>query len=214
MERYLKEKESIIKAGKDMVKNNWTVGTWGNISVRSEDGECVIITPSGIDYNIITVEMVSVIDKDGNLLSGNKPSIETPLHLAIYKNRPDVGAVVHVHSPYTSAIACTRTNIPPVFDEMAQILGGGVETAEYALPGSDELANNCVKALGDRMAALLANHGGVAVGKDLDEALKIVEVLEKCLMSYAIAKSFGTPIPLGDDEIMFMRKFFMNHYGK
>lgn len=214
MEKYLNEKKSIIQAGKDMISNDWTVGTWGNISVRSNDGENVIITPSGVDYNVITTEMMSVADMNGNLISGKKPSIELELHTKIYLNRPDVNAIVHVHSPYTCAFACTRTNIPPVFDEMAQIIGGEVKTAKYAIPGTSELADNCVDALGDKMATLLANHGGVAVGKTLEEALKVTEVLEKSLQSYAIAKSFGTPVVLDDEAVNMMRDFFLNKYGK
>jgi len=214
MERYLREKEMVIKAGKDMLKNDWTIGTWGNISVKTEDGKYVIITPSGIDYNVITTEMMSVVDMEGNLVSGRKPSIEVPLHMEIYKKREDVLSVVHTHSPYACAFACTRSNIPPVFDEMAQIIGGEIKTAKYALPGSPELADNCAEALGDKMAVLLANHGGVTVGKSLDEALKITSVLEKSLQSYSIAKAIGNPVALSKDDIEMMREFFLNKYGK
>ncbi|MEA4828319.1 class II aldolase/adducin family protein [Clostridium sp. JNZ J1-5] len=214
MGNYLKEKNDVIQAGKSMLKEGYTVGTWGNISVRSDDGKYMIITPSGVDYEIITPEMMSVVDMDGNLISGKKPSIEAGLHLAIYKKRQDVNAIMHSHSIYTCAIAATREEVPPVLDEMAQIVGGGIKVAEYALPGSAELAENCVTALGDRMAVLLANHGGVCVGRDMKDAYKITKVVEVSLQSYCLAKSIGSPVTLSDEQVGFMRDFFLNAYGK
>lgn len=214
MENYIEEKKMVIEAGKDMLKRSWTVGTWGNISVRTKDKKYMVITPSGVDYEVITPEMMSLVSMDGELISGKKPSIETGLHLEIYKNRQDVNAVVHTHSVYTGAVASTRITVPPILDEMAQIIGGEVKTAEYALPGSKELAHNCKEALGDKMAVLLANHGGVSVGKDLKEAFKITSVLEISLKSYFIAKVIGNPVVLDDKDVNFMRDFFMNSYGK
>lgn len=214
MDNYLKEKELVIQAGKDMLNRGWVVGTWGNISVRTEDGRCMVITPSGVDYDLITPEGMCVIDLDGNLLSGEKPSIEWGLHLKVYQTRKDVGAVVHTHSTYASAIAALRETVPPVFDEMAQIIGGELKTARYALPGSQELAENCVQALEDRMAVLLANHGAVCVGKDLKEAFKVSDVLEKVLQSYILARSIGEPVVLEEREVQMMRDYFNNVYGK
>ncbi|WP_097028170.1 class II aldolase/adducin family protein [Clostridium peptidivorans] len=214
MESYLKEKNEVIQAGKAMLNEGYTVGTWGNISVRSDDGKYMIITPSGVDYEIITPEIMSVVDMEGNLVSGKKPSIETGLHLAIYQNRPEINAIMHSHSIYTCAIAATREEVPPVLDEMAQIVGGGIKVAEYGLPGSQELAENCVKALGDRMAVLLANHGGVCVGRNIKEVYKITKVVEVSLQSYCLAKSIGSPVTLSKDQVDFMRNFFLNAYGK
>lgn len=197
-----------------MLKEGYTVGTWGNISVRAQDGKYMIITPSGIDYETITPEMMSVVDIDGNLISGKQPSIEAGLHLSIYKKRLDINAVMHSHSVYTSAVACTRQDVPPVLDEMAQIIGGGIKVAKYGLPGSPELAKNCVDALEDKMATLLANHGGVCVGRNLAEAYKITGVLEVCLKSYCLGKIIGVPVALEKDNVDFMRNYFLNDYGK
>lgn len=214
MENYLKEKNQVIQAGKAMLKEGYTVGTWGNISLRSDDGKYMIITPSGVDYDIITPDMMSVVDMEGNLVSGKKPSIETGLHLAIYKKRPEINAVMHSHSVYTCAIAATREDVPPVLDEMAQIVGGGIQVAEYDLPGSPELAKNCVEALGDKMSVLLANHGGVCVGRNIKEVYKITKVVEVSLQSYCLAKSIGNPVVLSTEQVNFMRNFFLNSYGK
>lgn len=214
MNNYSEEKELVIEAGKTMISSGLTVGTWGNISIRTSDGKYMIITPSGIDYETITPEMMSIVNMKGELVSGEKPSIESGLHLGIYKKREDVNAVIHTHSIYTCAIAATRMDVPPVFDEMAQIIGGGIKTAKYALPGSQELAQNCVEALGDKMAVLMANHGGVCVGKDLEGAFKITNVLEVSLKSYCLAKSIGNPVVLHDKDVEFMREFFLKKYGK
>ncbi|MCY6370783.1 class II aldolase/adducin family protein [Clostridium ganghwense] len=214
MNNYMEEKRMVIEAGKTMLNSGLTVGTWGNLSVRTADGKYIVITPSGVDYEKITPEMMSLVDMDGKLVSGKKPSIEAGLHLGIYKKREDVNAVIHTHSIYTCAVAATRTDVPAVLDEMAQIVGGGIKTAKYGLPGSQELASNCAEALGDRMAVLLANHGGVCVGKDLKDAFKITNVVEVSLKSYCLAKSIGNPVALDDKDVNFMRDFFLNSYGK
>lgn len=215
MINYLKEKQLVIDSGKRMLHSGFTVGTWGNISVRTEDGKYMVITPSGVDYDTITPEMMNLIDMDGSCIEGcKKPSIEWQLHLSIYKSREDVNAVIHTHATYSSAVAATRTNIPPVLDEMAQIIGGEVKTAEYALPGSPELAANCVKALGDKMSALLANHGAVCVGKSMDHAFKVNAVLEQGIQIYILSKMVGAPVELNSKDVEFMRYFFNNVYGK
>ncbi|MCY6483412.1 class II aldolase/adducin family protein [Clostridium aestuarii] len=211
---YIEEKKMVIEAGKKMLNSGLTVGTWGNLSVRTKDKKYMVITPSGVDYEKITPEMMSLVDMDENLVSGKKPSIEAGLHLGIYKNREDVNAVIHTHSIYTCTVAATREDVPPVLDEMAQIVGGGIKTAKYGLPGSPELARNCVEALDDRMAVLLANHGGVCVGKDLQDAFKITNVVEVSLKSYCLAKAMGNPVALDDKDVDFMRDFFLNKYGK
>lgn len=215
MSNYLKEKQMVINAGKNMKHHGLTVGTWGNISVRTKDGKYSVITPSGVDYDTITPEMMCVVDMEGNVIQGSKkPSIETGLHINIYKVREDVNAVVHTHAVYSTAAAANRMEVPPVLDELAQAIGGTVKTAEYGLPGSKELADNCVKALGDKMAVLLANHGAVCVGDDLPAAFKVCDVLEKGLQIYALAKILGEPIILEEDDVKIMRNFFKNSYGK
>ncbi|MFZ7101769.1 MAG: class II aldolase/adducin family protein [Peptococcaceae bacterium] len=214
MEKYSEEKLQVIEAGKQMLRNGWVVGTWGNISIRTEDGKCMVITPSGVDYELITPESMCVIDLKGNLVTGVRPSIESELHLKIYQTRADVNAVIHTHSTYASALAALRITVPPVFDEMAQIIGGEIRTAEYALPGSRELADHCVKTLGNVMAVLLANHGAVCVAENLPGAFKICHVLEKVLESYILARSVGEPVVLKQEDVAFMRDYFTNVYDR
>ena len=154
---------------------------------------------------------------DGNIVEGTKkPTIETGLHLAIYKARPEVNAVVHTHPMYSMVFSCCGEDIPLVIDEAAQTLGGTVKTAEYALPGSPELAQNCVEALGTQSnACLLKSPGAVCVGEDMDSAFKVSKVLEVTAEIYQMIRAIGkTPYKISDENIAAMQDFVKNVYGQ
>lgn len=173
------EKQQIIDAGKRLIHEGYTTHTWGNISMRGEDGR-IYITPSSMDYDKITEEDVVVLDPEGKVLEGTrKPSIEKDLHTEIYRRRPEVGAIVHTHPMESLAFACMEEEIPLITDAAVMTLRDTVRTAPYGLPGSKELAANCADTLGtEAMAVLLANHGAVCLGKDLEAAFKTAKVLE------------------------------------
>ena len=155
------------------------------------------------------------MDLDGNRIEGErKPTIEHAMHLGIMRNRPDVNAVVHTHPVYSQVFALLHENIPPVIDEAAQILGDEVRVTEYALPGSPEMAENAIKALGNDAACLLANHGAVAVGKDMDAAFKVCTILEMTSQIYYMARCIGEPKHIDADKVAFMKDFVANHYGQ
>ena len=123
--------------------------------------------------------------------------------------------MIHTHPIYSQVFAALHRSIPAVIDEAAQALGGEVETAEYALPGTQELAENTIKALGkDKMACLLANHGAVCLGEDLGKAFKTCAVLEMTAQIYHMALQIGTPHIIPADKVAFMREFVANHYGQ
>ena len=173
------EKQQIIAAGKRLIHEGYTTHTWGNISLRGADGR-IYITPSSMDYDLITEEDVVVIDTQGRILEGTrKPSIEKDLHAEIYRRRPDVGAIVHTHPMESLAFACQGLEIPLITDAAVMTLRETVRTAPYGLPGSKELALHCADTLGKTAkAVLLANHGAVCVGRDLEDAFKTAKVLE------------------------------------
>lgn len=175
----MNEKQQIIAAGKRLIHEGYTTHTWGNISLRGADGR-IYITPSSMDYDLITGDDVVVLDAEGRILEGERrPSIEKDLHVQIYCRRPDVGAIVHTHPMESLVFACLGEEIPLVTDAAVMTLRDTVRTAPYGLPGSGELAENCVQTLGNKaMAVLLANHGAVCVGKDLEAAFKTAKVLE------------------------------------
>lgn len=208
-------KRFLIDACLRMVKSGLTVETWGNISVRDPETGYVYLTPSGMPYDTIVEDDIVVMDVDGNRIEGErKPTIEHAMHLGIMKNRPDVNAIVHTHPVYSQVFALLHENIPPVIDEAAQILGGEVKVTEYALPGSPEMAANAIAAIGNGAACLLANHGAVAVGKDMDAAFKVCTILEMTSQIYYMARCIGEPKPIDDDKVAFMKDFVANHYGQ
>jgi L-fuculose-phosphate aldolase len=136
------------------------------------------------------------------------------LHLKIYRARQDVNAIVHTHPIYSQVFAVLREPIPPIIDEAAQLMGGPVPCAAYALPGSPELARNCVEALGKGWACLMANHGAICVGADMDGAFKISIVLEMTAHIYQLARSIGKPVYLEDDLVAAMHDYAYNRYGQ
>ena len=210
-----KFKRLIVDTGRELYKQNLTIGTWGNISVLDPETDLVYIKPSGMDYNEINLEDVIVVDKKGKTIEGfRKPSIEMPMHLSIYNARKDVGAIVHYHPIYSSVLAVTGSNLPGICEDFAQIVGEKVLCAKYALPGSDELAKNAVASLGERNAVFLLNHGTLCVGKDIKEAMKVCYVVEKTAHIYILSKSVGKCRIIPEEDIKAMQDFAKNSYGK
>jgi L-ribulose-5-phosphate 4-epimerase len=193
-------KKKIVETCRAVYSSGLTGKRAGNISARIPNREQFIITPSQYGHNRTEVGDLLVVNFDGKVASGiRNPSSENRMHLAVYKARPDVGAVIHTHSIYASALAVNRMTIPTFIDEMITYLGGQVETAEYGMPGSDELAENAVKALGEKSAVFLANHGVLCTGKNLGRALESVEIVEHVAKIYVIALGIGKPTLLPED---------------
>ena len=207
-------KKLIIDTGRELYKQNLTIGTWGNISVLDSETGLVYIKPSGMDYNEINLEDVIVVNKQGKVIEGfRKPSIEMPMHLSIYNARKDVGAIVHYHPIYSSVLAVTGFSLPGICEDFVQIVGEKVLCAKYALPGSGELAENAVASLGDRKAVFLLNHGTLCVGRDMKEAMKVCYVVEKTAHIYILSKSVGKCRIIPEGDIKIMQDFAKNPYG-
>jgi L-fuculose-phosphate aldolase len=207
--------QKIVDGGMEMVKRGLTVGTWGNISFRDSETGLIYIKPSGMVYEDITADDVVVMNSDMEVVWGTrKPSIEFGLHISIMNARSDVNSVIHTHPIYSSAFAMTLQEIPGISEDFVQIVGNKVICAEYALPGTMDLANNVVKGLGERNAVLIPNHGTVCVGTSIEGALKICHVVEKSAQIYILAKSIGTPQIISDADIEAMQNFARNHYGQ
>lgn len=210
-------KAELVAAGKLMLEKKLTVETWGNISIYDAESGLVYMTPSAMAYHTIGEDDVVVVRlSDGVVVEGHrKPTVEKELHLGVYRKRPEIRAVIHTHPIYSQVFAVLHQSIPVIIDEAAQALGGEVVTAEYALPGTQELADNTLKALGeDKMACLLANHGAVCLGEDLGKAFKTCAVLEMTAQIYHMALQVGTPHVIPEDLAAFMRDFAKNHYGQ
>ena len=207
-----KLRDEIIATVRQFNRSGLSFGRSGNVSTRTTQG--FLITPSGVVYDDLNVEDLVEMDMAGNILSGKlQPSSEWQMHKAIYQAREDVNAIVHVHSPYATGIACTRKPVP-AFHYMITILGGdSVPCAEYATFGTEELAQNVLSALDDRMACLLANHGQIALGEDLATAFRYAGEVENLAQQYCISLQAGGPVLLDDEEMKINLEKFKT-YGK
>jgi len=205
-------RNDILNMGIQLVEKGLVAGTWGNISVKIAN-DWLAITPSGRDYLTMREEDIVLVDQDCSIVRGElKPSSELPLHAAIYKARPDIRAIVHTHSIFASACAVARRDIPPIIEDLVQIVGGSVSVAEYGFPGTDVLAENAVKALADKQAVLLANHGIIGCAPTLAEAILVCELVEKAASIYIYAQQLGGARNLAEEDVTRMRKFYLEHY--
>ena len=190
----------------------------GNVSVRLEpqDGlDLFAITPSQIPYRTLRPEQILVIDYEKNVIDGEgRPSSETNAHLAAFRARPDAGSVIHSHSPYASACAVAGFDIPALLDEQVVSLGGGVRCAEFGMSASEELANNAVEALGERMSVLLRSHGVLSVGRTLEEAVVVAGQVERVARIFILARSLGPVEGLPANIVELETKFYRIMHGR
>ena len=187
------ERAAVARAAREMDRLGLVSGSSGNVSARAGDGALMAVTPMGLPYSELSDADVVVVDSDLEPLEGDRaPSSESLLHRAIYEQRPEVGAVVHTHSIFSSVAAVTGREIPPIVDEMVVYLGGGVRVSEYAFPGTPELAERVLAALEGRSAAIIRNHGAVGVGRNAAEALRVCALVERVATIHAYAAVSGT----------------------
>lgn len=207
--------QQMIRIGKELVVRGLITGTSGNISVRCEEKGFFYITPSGMPFEGLEPgDIVKVNYETGERIGSRRPSIEVGLHGAILRKRPEVNAVIHTHSLYATAVASTRKPIPVIIDIMSLALLGAVPVADYARPGTPELAKNVAEALGDRTAVLLANHGVVAVGTTLDEALFRCETVERAALTWLMASLIGGATPLDEETVRASIADYEAGYGQ
>jgi L-fuculose-phosphate aldolase len=210
-----KAKDNILKTGVKMSGAGLVIGTWGNISQRVRKENLMVITPSGMPYASLRMADIVVVNMEGQVLEGDRtPSSEYMMHIEIYKKRLDVDAIVHTHSVYASAMAVAGEPIPPILEDMAQLVGGGVPVAVYARAGTRELAIAAAAGIKQANAVLLANHGAVGVGKNLEEALMVCQIVEKGAQIYILSKLVGSPNVLSDVEVKELRRGYLENYGQ
>ena len=212
------QKMEVLEVARRMDEKGLVVGTSGNVSQRFREPtgrELVAITASGRHYDTMKVEDIVLVDLEGQRVEGElTPSIETMLHVGIYKARKKICAVVHTHAVFGSIIAVTGKEIPPILDDQVTYLGGEIKVANYALPGSPELVKNAVAALGPRNAVVMANHGTLTVGRNLREAFNNCELLEKTARVCVRARSLGALTPMPADMAEVERAFFAAIFGE
>jgi L-fuculose-phosphate aldolase len=193
-------RRGIIRTARRTVEAALTHGTSGNVSARSAGG--FYVTPTGVMYDVLQPSDIVEMDMDGNALRSNRrPSSEWRIHRDVYAARPEINAVVHVHPPFATTIACLRRDLPAVHYMVAAAGGATIRCAGYATFGTEELSRLVLEALDGRLACLMANHGLVALGADLDVALKVAVETEKVAEVYWRALSAGTPVVLDEEEM-------------
>jgi len=199
----------VAQACRELAASGLVIGTAGNVSART--GDLVAVTPTGVRLASTRAEQIAVVDLDGAFVDGSlAPTSELPFHLAIYR-RYDAGAVVHTHPPMATAVACVADELPCIHYTLPA-LGATVRVARYATFGTDDLATSIVEALeGGRRAALIASHGAVTIGDDLQAAVEATELLEWACGVYVHARSCGTPRVLDEQERRALAQAFAEY---
>jgi L-fuculose-phosphate aldolase len=194
-------REAVAATAHELVRLGLVDTTAGNVSARDPETGLIAIKPTSVNYEKISPADIVIVDADEHPVEGlHTPSSETPMHCMVYRNRPDVGAIVHTHSRWATTFAVLGREIPAVHYVISSI-GYRIRVAPYATYGSGSLAANAMGALATDNAVLLQNHGVLAVGADLDAALKNAVRVEFLAEIYWKASMIGEPIILSDDEI-------------
>jgi len=195
MSQWREARKIVLEAAWKVAEKGLVVGTSGNISLRlpsQGERQLIAITPTSRHYDTLNVDDIPIIDFDGQAVAGDlPPSIETPLHIGIYRARKDVNAIIHTHSVFASAAAVAGFNIPPILEDQVVFLGGEIKLADYDPSGTPEQMANVLVALGDKNAVILANHGAVGTGRTMRDAFTACELIEKTAEVYFLALSAG-----------------------
>lgn len=204
-------REQLIATARAMQPAGLNRGTAGNVSVRAGDG--FHITPTGLPYEALSAADIPLMALDGSWQGARKPSSEWRFHRDLYAVRPEVGAVLHAHSPFAVSLACLRRELPPFHYMIARFGGATIRCADYAIFGSQELSTAAMAALAERKGCLLANHGLLVAGRDLAEAFALAVELEELCEQYWRACQLGEPVLLSAVEMAEVIEKFKS-YGQ
>lgn len=212
-------RHKLIATARRMVTSGLNRGTTGNLSVRADApgktgaGHGFLITPSGMDYELLQPEDIVFMRLDGTYSGQRKPSSEWRFHRDLYAARPEAGAVLHAHSSFATSLACLRRDIPSFHYMIARFGGDNLRCAHYATFGTQALSDAALLAMAGRRACLLANHGMLVFGHDLDQALALGSELETLCEQYWRACQLGTPVLLDATEMATVLEKFVR-YGQ
>lgn len=209
-----RERKQIVEYGRKLVESNLTTSTGGNVSVFNRERNIIALSPSGIGYFDITPEQVVLMTPEGNFLEDHhlNPTTEWELHLRLYNKRSDVSGIVHCHSDYATAVSSLGIDLPAV-NYMIAVAGYKVPLTPFAIYGSSELARNVADNIGDYNAALMANHGQIALGRSIESAFTVAINVEYVARLYILSKSAGEPVILSKEAIEETQRQFFS-YGQ
>ena len=208
-------RRQLIETARRMAPANLNRGAAGNLSVRTrENGEDgYLITPSGMDYDVLVPEDIVFMRLDGTPGGRRKPLSEWRFHHDVYAGRPEAGAILHAHSPFATSLACLRRDIPPFHYMIARFGGDTIRCAEYATFGTQALSDNALAALRDRCACLLANHGMLVFGRTLEHMFALAVEFEALCEHYWRACQLGQPALLSPEDMQAVLARFAT-YGQ
>jgi L-ribulose-5-phosphate 4-epimerase len=191
----------------------WMAG--GTVCARDPQTGYVVVTPSGLDYERLTPDDMTVTDMDMNLVEGKyRPSVALNLWTGFMRARPELNAVVHTHSPYATAFSVAYQPIPVITETMADWFGQPVQVTRYLSVEDPEFTTLPVEVMGDGYAVLLGNHGPITVGKTLEHALERAVTLEEAARTYSIARTIGTPVSVTEEQARASFDYYHNRYGQ
>lgn len=210
-----KLKEQLVQFHLELPKNNLVVWTSGNISARDPETGYVAIKPSGVLYEDLRPKDMVILDLDGNIIEGDlKPSSDTGSHLYIYRQRSDIGGVVHTHSPYATAFAAVGQPIPVVLTAIADEFGGPIPCGGFALIGGEQIGKIVVESIGDSPAVLLKNHGVFTIGSSGEAALKAAVMVEDIARTIWLAMQIGTLEEIPQEMVDKLHHRYKTEYGQ
>ncbi len=202
-------RQQLLDTSLRMVELGLNRGSSGNASVREGDG--MLITPSALPASAMTTASMVRMDLSGNVLQGGKPSSEWRFHRDILAARPEIDAVLHMHSPYATTIACLRRDVPAVHYMIAMAGGDSIRCTPYSLFGEQALSDHALEALRGRKACLLGNHGMIALGKDLADALSVAQEVEYLCEIYWRTLAAGEPKILTAQQMHAVQAKFVEY---
>jgi len=210
-----KLKTELVELHLELPRHELVVWTSGNVSARDPETGLVVIKPSGIRYEELRPEQMVVVDLQGQVVEGDlKPSSDTASHLYIYRHRPDVGGVVHTHSPYATAFAAVGRPIPVVLTAIADEFGGPIPCGGFALIGGEAIGKVVIDSIGDSPAVLLKNHGVFTIGKTAEAAVKAAVMTEDNARTVWLALQLGTPGEIPTEEVAKLHHRYTKVYGQ
>lgn len=204
MEKYEQYKKQVYDCTMDLVKKGYIKGVGGNVSIRLVEDNAIAVTPSQTEYSEMSEQDICIVDFDLNVIAENglKPSIETAMHVSVYRNRPDVNSVVHTHQEYASIFSLINTPIPALFDEVSLHTGPIADVVPYGLSGSPQLLENITGMLNNQCNCyILQNHGALSLGTSIEKAKMNAELLEKSAKIYYMALSTGKEVTVLPGDI-------------
>lgn len=208
-------KEEVCAQNLELPANGLVVGSGGNVSGRDKETGLVVIKPSGVKFSKLTADTMVVVDLDGNVIEGSvKPSVDTGIHLYIYRHRDDVFGVAHTHSPYATSFAARGERIPAVLTPITHMIGRDVPCSRYATPGEVDTGEAIIEAAEGGMAVLVKAHGVFTMGKSATEAASVAMYLEEAAKTTHLAMLRGPVEEMPQEEIDRCYKWFRQNYGQ